>query len=170
MGCIMAFVDDKTGWLGFGKEFEMTTDGGMTWQKLALPEAAGKIAAISLRTAKDGYLLDDNGVLYITTDSGTTWSSRSLGLESPDFKGFGSGPFINEIPQATMRFFDASHGLVVMGLEGNDGMIALRTVDGGATWNEENMPAGFGAPYLSPDGRVLAVNVWNQGVTLFKYE
>jgi photosystem II stability/assembly factor-like uncharacterized protein len=170
MGCILTFADAETGWLGFGAKFQMTTDGGSTWKELALPKDVNKIAAISLRTRMDGYLVDEVGVLHITQDGGKTWSSKSLGLDAPSIMGFGSGPFINETPQAAVRFFDAGHGLVVLGLSGKSSMVALRTADGGKTWKEENLPARLGTPYISRDGKVLAVNKWNDGVILLKHK
>ena len=170
MGCILSFADAKTGWLGFGAKFQMTADGGATWKDLALPKDVTKVAAISLRTPMDGYLVDGNAVLHITKDGGKTWSSQSLGIDNPNILGFGSGPFINETPQAAVRFFDADHGLVVLGLSGKTNMIALRTADGGKTWKEESLPARLGTPYISRDGKVLAVNKWNDGVILLKHK
>jgi photosystem II stability/assembly factor-like uncharacterized protein len=170
-GCILAFADTKTGWIGFGNKFQMTTDGGATWKDLALPKDVSKVAAISLRTATDGYLLDDAGVLYVTQDGGKTWSSKSLGLDNPDIMGFVSGGFVNEIPQAAVRFIDADNGLVVLGLSGKTSMIALQTADGGKTWQEESLPVKlFGAPYISRDGKFVTVNKWGEGTTLLKYE
>jgi photosystem II stability/assembly factor-like uncharacterized protein len=169
-GCILAFADADTGWLGFGNKFEMTTDGGATWEGLALPKDVSKVAAISLRTPTDGYLLDDAGVLHITQDGGKTWSSQSLGLENPGILGFASGPFVNETPQAAVRFIDADRGLIVLGLSGKTVMVALRTADGGKTWKEESLPAKLGTPYISRDGRFLTVNKWGEGITVLKYE
>jgi hypothetical protein len=171
LGCLLAFANPNTGWFGFGAKFQMTTDGGATWNDLAMPKDGLKVAAISLRTPKDGYLIDKEGVLYITQDAGKTWSSKSLGLSTPDIKGFVSGGFVNEIPQAAVRFTDANHGLVVLGLSSRTGMIALRTTDGGKTWKEETLPVEFqGAPYISHDGKFLTVNLWGKGITLLKYE
>jgi photosystem II stability/assembly factor-like uncharacterized protein len=170
MGCILSFANAETGWLGFGNKFEMTADGGKTWTELALPKGVSKVAAISLRTPKDGYLVDEHGVLHITKDGGKTWSSQSLGLDNPTIMGFVSEGFVNEIPQAAVRFSDANHGLVVLGLSGKTSMIAFRTADGGKTWKEESLPAKLGAPYISRDGKFLTVNKWGEGVTLLKYE
>ncbi len=170
-GCILAFSGANTGWFGFGNKFQMTTDGGATWKDLALPKDVSKVAAISLRTPTDGYLIDSNGVLYITQDGGKTWSSQSLGLDNPSIMGFVSGGFVNEIPQAAVRFIDADHGLVVLGLSGKANMITLHTADGGKTWKEENLPAKlFGAPYISRDGKFVTVNKWGEGTILFQYE
>ncbi len=170
MGCILAFADARTGWLGFGDKFEMTTDGGASWKELALPKGASKVAAISLRTPTNGYLLDAAGVLYATQDGGKTWASQSLGLSNPSILGFSSGPFVNETPQAAVRFTDSTHGLVVLGLTGKTSLIALRTADGGKTWKEESLSAELGKPYLSRDGKYLTVNQWGKWVTLLKYE
>jgi photosystem II stability/assembly factor-like uncharacterized protein len=170
MGCILSFADAKTGWLRSGAKLEMTADGGATWKELALPQDVSKVAAISLRTRTDGYLVDGNGVLHITRDGGKTWSSQSLGLDNPSILGFGSGQFINETPQAAVRFTDANHGLVVLGLSGKTSLIALRTADGGKTWKEESLPAELGTPYISRDGKFLTVNQWGKGLTLLKYE
>ena len=170
-GCLVSFVDAKAGLFGFGDKFQMTTDGGATWNELALPEGVSKAAAISLRTPKDGYLIDDKGILHITKDGGKTWSSRSLGLENPSIMGFVSGGFVNEIPQAAVRFVDADNGLVVLGLTGKASMIALRTGDGGKTWTEESLPAKlFGAAYISRDAKFVTLNKWGEGTTLLKYE
>ncbi len=170
-GCIIAFADAKTGWLGFGNKFEMTTDGGATWTGLSLPEGVNKVAAISLRSPVDGYLVDDKGILYITSDGGKSWSSLSLGIENPSIMGFVSGGFVNEIPQTAVRFTDANHGMVVLGLSGKTSMIALLTADGGKTWKEESLPATlFGAPYISRDGKFVTINKWGEGTTVLKYE
>ena len=162
-GCILAFADTETGWVGSGSKFQMTTDGGATWEELVLPEGVGQVAAISLRTPTDGYLVDMDGVLHITQDGGKTWSFQSLGLDDPSIMDL-------ETPLAAVRFFDAENGLVVLGLFGESNMVALRTADGGETWQEENLPVGLGTPYLSRDGRFLAVHQFSKGLTLLKYE
>ena len=169
-GCIIAFADTKTGWAGSVDKFKMTADGGATWEALALPKGVTRVAAISLRTPADGYLVDMEGVLHITQNGGKTWSSKPLGLDAPDILDFASGPFVNTTPQAAVRFSDADHGLVVLGLSGKTSLIALRTADGGATWKEESLPAELGKPYLSRDGKFLTVNQWGKWITLLKYE
>lgn len=172
MASILAFSDEKTGWVswwdGSGYKFKATTDGGKTWNDLTLPKGVTAAAAISLRTPKDGYLLDKNGILYITQDGAKTWTSRSLGLENPVILGFGSGGWINETPEAAIRFTDADNGLVVLGLSGKANITALRTADGGKTWKEESVPAKLGKPFVSRDGRFLTVSKWQVGLTLLK--
>jgi photosystem II stability/assembly factor-like uncharacterized protein len=163
-GCILAFADTETGWVGSGAEFQMTTDGGASWEELVLPESVSEVAAISLRTPTDGYLLDMDVVLHITQDGGKTWSSQSLGLDDPTI-------FPLETPAVAVRFFDAENGLAVLGLFGESEMMALRTADGGETWEEESLPVGLGKPYLSRDGKFLAVQHSSQRLPiLLKYE
>jgi photosystem II stability/assembly factor-like uncharacterized protein len=175
-GCLIAAADAKTVWAGSINKFKKTADGGETWEDLAMPEGVEAAAAISLRTPKDGYLIDMKGALHVTKDGGKTWSSQSLGLDNPKILDFASGFFVNTTPQAAVRFFDAKKGLVVLGLNGESGMIALRTADGGKTWAKESLPGGLGKPYLSRTGRFLTLNIWNDtgkqagGVTLLKYE
>ena len=170
-GCLVAFADDKTGWLGFGNKFDMTTDGGETWTGLTLPENVSRVAAISLRSPSDGYLVDDKGILYITGDGGKTWTSISLGIDNPDIMGFVNDGFVNEIPQAAVRFADADHGVVIIGISGKAGMTALHTDDGGRTWKEESLPVKlFGVPYISRDGKFVTINKWGEGTTVLKYE
>ena len=90
MGCILAFADAKTGVFGFGAKFQMTTDGGATWKELALPKDVSKVAAISLRTPTDGYLVDDKGGDLYPADQGhrdlgdETTPTRQTLLESPN--------------------------------------------------------------------------------------
>ncbi len=166
LASILAFADARTGWVGKGVAFKKTTDGGATWTDLALPKGVTAVAAISLRTPTNGYLLDKSGTLYVTEDGGKTWQSRSLGLNNPAILGFNNDWV--ETPQAAIRFTDASNGLVVLGLEGKSNLIALRTADGGKTWKEESVPAKLGKPFVSRDGRFLTVSKWQDGLTLLK--
>ncbi len=166
LASILAFADARTGWVGKGVAFKKTTDGGSTWTDLTMPKNVTAVAAISLRTPTHGYLLDKSGALYMTEDGGKTWKSCSLGLVNPVILGFNNDWV--ETPQAAIRFTDANHGLVVLGLEGKANIIALRTADGGKTWKEESVPAKLGKPFISRDGKFLTVSKWQDGLTLLK--
>ena len=94
-----------------------------------------------------------------------------MDLENPAVKGFVSEGFVNEIPQAAVRFTDAEDGVAVLGLSGKPGMIAMQTADGGRTWEETGLPVKlFGAPYISRDCRLVTINKWGEGTTVLKYE
>jgi photosystem II stability/assembly factor-like uncharacterized protein len=152
----MSFLDAQTGWIATPSQLGVTTDGGQTWTEVSLPEGVENIAAVSLRTPTDGYLLDSTGILHVTQDGGQSWSSHTLGLDLegrpiPD----------RETASAAVRFFDANHGLVVVHLTGglSSRIVALRTSDGGRTWEQEEVgPASLLiALYLSHDGSVLTI-------------
>jgi photosystem II stability/assembly factor-like uncharacterized protein len=146
----------------------MTTDGGCNMERSCTAQRCHCCSGNSLRTPLDGYLLDKSGTLYITKDGGKSWTSCSLGLKDPVIQGFGSGGWINEPPEAAIRFTDANNGLVVLGLSGKANIVALRTTDGGKSWKEETVPAKPGKPFISRDGRFLTVAKWLEGLTLLK--
>jgi len=77
------FVSGDLGWSSSGPLLERTTDGGRTWQRVALPgpapvalsaphffSAAGGIVAASLPSGK--------GVIYATGDGGAQWRTEPL--------------------------------------------------------------------------------------------
>ena len=152
----LSFLDAQAGWIAAPSQLGATTDGGQTWAEVSLPEGVENIAAVSLRTPADGYLLDNTGTLHVTQDGGQSWSSHSLGL---DLEG---RPIPNrETASAAVRFFDAEHGLVVVHLAGglSSEIVALRTADGGLTWEKEEVMSSslLIALYLSHDGSVLTI-------------
>jgi hypothetical protein len=55
--------------------------------------------------------------------------------------------------------FNAYSGTFVLNRQQGDlaSVIALRTWDGGQTWEQESLPAHPGFPFLSPDGQILTV-------------
>src|SRR4051812_40635777 len=118
-----------------------TADGGATWQKLTIPDAAKldfrDIDAISDKTA---YALSiGNGAasrIYKTTDAGAHWR---LQFTNGDDKAF----------YDAMAFWDEAHGLAISdSIEG--AFIVLMTRDGGSTWTR--VPAGALPPALPNEG------------------
>jgi photosystem II stability/assembly factor-like uncharacterized protein len=155
--CPLSVLDAQTGWAVTGGKLIAMTDGA-TWEEVTLPDGLAKIAAISLRAPGEGYVLDDAGNLYVTLDGGESWSSQTLGLEER----YGEMRLMpsDDLAAAAMRFLDANHGIVVLSLVGGgeSKIVALRTTDGGQTWEEETVPAEIGAPYLTRDGMLLTVS------------
>jgi photosystem II stability/assembly factor-like uncharacterized protein len=152
----LSFLDTQTGWIATADQLGVTTDGGQTWQEVPLPAGVERIAAISLRTPSDGYLLDNAGILYVTQDGGQSWSSHTLGLDL-------EGAIIpsRETASVAVRFSDAERGLVVVHLAGgiSSRLVTLHTTDGGRTWEQEgSMPVSLlVALYLSHDGSTLTI-------------
>jgi photosystem II stability/assembly factor-like uncharacterized protein len=148
-----SFVDARSGWVvsAGAKRLWATTDGAQTWTQVKLPPKIQVIVDVALRTPTDGYLLDRVGTLYVTQDGGQSWTSRSLGL--------GKGAIPRYAHTAAIRFFDAERGIIVLNLQrsGRAFVVAMRTADGGQTWEQEPVPARPGYLYLARDGRTLAV-------------
>jgi photosystem II stability/assembly factor-like uncharacterized protein len=163
--CKVSFIDADTGWVISGLQLRATDDGGTTWNDIALPEGIAKVAAISLRTADEGYLMTSTGVLYKTEDGGTSWSSLPLDLSE-----HGEMELLpSDLPPAAIRFFDTKEGMVVVSLVGGgqSAVLALRTSDGGQTWEEEAVPVDIGVPYLTRDGEFLTVYSFLKSNTIF---
>jgi len=158
-GCKISGVDAKTAFAVQPGRFSVTHDGGMTREMLALPAdlTSREVAAISFRSATEGYLLDGSGTLHATTDGGKTWAA----MPSPDMSPYGEMKVTASegIPYAAIRFLDADNGLMVLSLIGGGAsrVVALRTSDGGKTWTEQVIETKIGIPYLSPDGRFLTI-------------
>ena len=151
----ISFLDEHTGWVASAESRQLwaTGDGGRTWEEIALPQPAGGLVAIALRTANAGYLLDNRGVLFSTRDGGQTWSSQALGVDHESL----SIPVLT--PCAAVRFSDEHCGTVILGLagDGKSEVWAMRTTDGGQSWNHENVPVPIGQFYLTHDGTLLTV-------------
>ncbi len=153
-GChFVSFLDAQTGWAvsAAAKRLWATTDGGQTWAEMMLPPEMQTIVDVRLRTPTDGYVLDHVGALYVTRDGGQSWVAQSMGL--------GSGTIPRYAHTAAIRFFDAERGVIVLNLEqgGKALVLAMRTADGGQTWEQEQVPAHPGYLYLARDGGTLAV-------------
>ncbi len=121
----ISFIDDTNGWVADSTLLFATRDGGQTWTAVTFPKEAQSIAAILLRTASEGYVVGQDGSLYVTADSGKSWTAKPLGLTK---KITTSATF----PVGAIRFANSRNGVVIVGLEDNAGvLVALWTADGG---------------------------------------
>jgi len=149
----ISFADKQAGWAGTAAKLGTTVDGAATWNEATLPEGLDLIAAISQFAPGQGYLLDVAGKLYFTTDNAKSWTSvGELPLDNIkiDSKNY---------PVTAMRFSDTPQGMVVITavVDGKAQVTAFRTRDGGQTWTKEIVPAGYGIPYISRDGKTLTL-------------
>lgn len=166
----LSFLDATTGWAATPGILAGTSDGGQTWQEIALPDGILSIIAIELISPQVGYVLGSSGSLYATTDGGATWTSQA-----PDFL---KDAFVGKMasPLAAIRFTDGQHGMIVLS-RGNadDGFYvwSAYTEDGGTTWREDQVTFERGLPfiYLSRDGSTVTVlnNVAKQ-MTILKFQ
>jgi photosystem II stability/assembly factor-like uncharacterized protein len=155
-GCrILNFVDDNHGWSSLEWNLAATADGAIRWEEVEKAYDMGEIAAISLRTPQDGYVLTHDGILFSTNDGGESWSSNDMGIMDGD-----SGiAYMDGRPAAAMRFLDGENGIIILNLAGagRGELLALHTADGGQTWDRHLLPLNPGAVYLSHDGQYLTV-------------
>ena len=155
----LSFLDDQTGWVSSFEQIFATQDGGQTWTGITSP-TGGVIVSIYVLTKTDVFLLDDIGGLYFSQDWGESWSYHSLdlaeGLKVAGWdEGFGSGTGV-------LAFKDRLNGVVVVNLmDSKTGqiieMVAMRTADGGQTWNAEKILEPYGTLYLKHDGSLLTL-------------
>lgn len=161
----LSFPNQKFGWAATSYKLCSTTDGGTTWTTLEIPEACKQIASVNLISETDGFLLDTLGNLYITADGGTNWSQKSLNLNDNErINGLMSAQ------AAALRFIDADNGLVVF-LNRDNKVKAMRTLDGGSTWNYEALPElNPGYIYLTRDLQTLTIaSASLTEITVLKY-
>jgi photosystem II stability/assembly factor-like uncharacterized protein len=168
----MSFVNENIGWIATQKEYDYsglkfmlgsTLDGGKTWLNVELPEEIEEIVAIYLTTAENGFILDSKSNLYITKDSGKSFSKQAISLPDTHFKSA-------EVPQVALHFSDDNNGLIVY--EGNNLRIAAaRTCDGGKTWVNEPFPdLYYGGLYLSQDGKLLSLTRYGEPIKILEYK
>lgn len=165
----VSFVDASIGWAATAADLNVTADGGQTWTDVTLPAGLNNgIAAIRLRTATDGCVLDNGGTVWSTADAGKTWTSQSLGL------GSGGSLVSGGVAMAAIYCFDASRWIVVAKTSTSEGtaMVAMHTSDGGRTWGREKLSVDarfISSVYLARDGVTLTVSDGHK-VTVFRYE
>lgn len=141
----LSFLDATTGWAAAPSLLGMTADGGETWQEIVLPEGVTTIAAIHLRTPRDGYLLDADGRLFVTSDGGASWSGRALDFTAEALLMRAASPTV------VLRFVDEQRGMIVLPRGSADEGYApwsAYTEDGGASWRLDRLPVEGGLPFL----------------------
>jgi photosystem II stability/assembly factor-like uncharacterized protein len=145
----LSFADANLGWIASPFRIAATNNGAKSWNEFDLPEDSKNIAAICLRTANDGYVLDVTGNLYVTKDAGKTWSKQGVPLEGKPL------PTL-QCPTAAMRFSDANHGIIVAATKGK--IYSYTTADGGKTWTKSLVSdKHFGYLFLNHEGNLLTV-------------
>lgn len=125
------FQDDQRGYIAGGNLYQITTDGGATWNDGALPDfyfdhfhffPDGRGVGV------EGFLAPQQGILWSTADAGASWTQASIttgGLRA-------------------VSFVDSSEGWAV----GDLGQ-TLYTLDGGVTWTPIDRSGTGTAPNLN---------------------
>lgn len=148
----LSFVDAKRGLIASPTLLALTTDGGESWTRLTPPAQLTAIAAIAI-SEEGGALrlrvLDEMGDLWLSVDSGKSWTQAPSPLKDPVMASMTT-------PWAALRFNGAEGVLAAFLDEGVPRGHVYRTRDGGKTWTEEQVEKlQVGTPNLSFDGRTL---------------
>lgn len=164
----MSFADRKTGWIAAPERLASTSDEGYTWNEIALPKEAGSIKAISVWSAHEGCILDNNYTLYFTSDGGETWQNQTMHIESE-----GINKKIPLVPNTAMRFFDKDTGTIIAIATTAEAtkLLEISTADGGKTWTEEEIPVSVfeeSTIFLSRDGNTLTLFDTAEGIRVLK--
>jgi photosystem II stability/assembly factor-like uncharacterized protein len=146
----LSFIDANTGWIANKKEIGFTTDGGNSWTSLTVPENISIISAIWLNSVEEGYILNNKGKLFSTTDGGATWSEKDLGLE---------GMQVVVCPTAALHVTDQNNFQIIAFVSSatDNGCYYFSTSDGGTTWDkkEQIFNGKFGYVHLNREGNLL---------------
>ena len=154
----ISFADENNGWIGTTKNFQSlgsflklgySADGGKKWTAVNLPNDAGDIAAVYLRTQYSGYVLDNLGNLYVTEDGGKSFSKRHINLPGADYS-------IMDFPTIAFTFTDEKNTLIAYNTTSHKLQI-MRSRDGGNTFIKEQIPDmdNYGSVYISRDGKYV---------------
>ncbi|HEY1331246.1 MAG TPA: hypothetical protein VGH10_07210 [Actinomycetota bacterium] len=115
---------------------DVTTDGGSTWTQGALPadvESGSPITCVDGSTcAFLGMDSSGNAVFLETSDGGNNWTSVAGPEQLTD---------ASEIAGASCT--SAASCLALASVSADGSSYAFQTADGGATWSDSELPAGF---------------------------
>ena len=146
-------ADHEHGWIvGKSAVILATSDGGRTWKAQASPippqKHLFKVKAVSATTV---WAVGDWGAIAVTTDGGATWQDRSLQTltirahERPDRQ---ENVVLDDVVLYDVSWPDERHGFVA-----GEFATLLATADGGATWEERELPTDktiFGIHFATP--------------------
>jgi photosystem II stability/assembly factor-like uncharacterized protein len=122
------------------KTLALSKDGGRKWSKVRRPKRV-VISQVDFLSSRTGYLRSSGGRIYFTRNGGRRWRElTSLGTSS-----IGS-----------MSFSDAKRGFVAANVGDPAGRGALRTTDGGRSWQPQ-LVSENGLDSIAASGRNGAV-------------
>jgi len=166
---VIALPNQTAGFVGIGGAgIRMTADRGLTWsQARQFPPADAALALqdlvnLNFVDAQDGWMTrvvkEEDAFEVVaerTTDGGLNWLSEPVTTVMPDAS---HSPSDGWQVISTDHFWDASHGIVVVGLSKNDEATSCQryvTADGGATWSGPTTD-----PCIGLSGNVLQDPTW----------
>lgn len=119
------FISAQRGWALVGNRLLQTNEGGSRWSVAVPPEWTGITPrAISFGTPTTGWVVADNGVMFMTRDSGAHWSRQTADV-------------ISGHNWIAIRALSGTRAIAASA----DGML-VGTNDGGITWTLRSAVAG----------------------------
>lgn len=159
----MSIADKNNIYIGSNKSLGISTDQGMTWQELDIPDGCNNIVGMYFMTPDIGYLLNTDGSLFITKDACETWTKQAIDLS-------GEKIAYSKMPSVAINFQDEDHGMIIYSTMSYK-VYCIRTEDGGKTWEIVAMPkVKCFAPYISRDGRYLTLSSTIKKICLYELE
>lgn len=123
----MVFSGASNGWvLGkgdyyYGGRVFATTDGGMNWVEQTLPTTYGNVQDIFFLDNQNGWIVGENGLVFRTSNGGSTWQDKSItGGDVPSFY------FVS--------FSSLTQGIALGRSSYYYGFAIAQTTDGGDNW------------------------------------
>lgn len=158
----LSFADARRGAIASHADVGVTRDGGKSWSGVRRPAGMGELAGLSL--SRDGSvlvlrILDSEGRMWASRDSGATWVAVPTPLQHPLFE-FAGGP------RSALRFPSATEGVLVAILEEDELPVGrvYRTLDGGASWTEEQVEGGLWPSPIAISSDATVITSLDRGV------
>lgn len=167
----------------------LTTTHGQSWQKAEVPESSQAIGALSMLSAKEGFIATDMAgamgsesmVVEETANGGSTWvtlpSSYSSTMAQTGAKPASPHPIPFGGDKSGMTWTSTEDGWITGGIAGSahENAVVLKTRDGGADWYPVSLPAADGAPdwalppqFFGQLRGIMAVQVDNAELSIYR--
>jgi photosystem II stability/assembly factor-like uncharacterized protein len=156
------FTSAERGWIaGDNGYLAWTADGGRNWTKQDIGTTES-INEIYFRNDDNGYLVAGRK-MFVTKDAGRSWQEIVI---------FRAGEFGKNVPDfLSIRFADKKRGIVIGSLLNSQGNVvdslAMRTEDGGETWERILVPSKKELYHLDFVGSSKCWIVGDDGLILY---
>ncbi len=166
-GKSVSFSDDVSGWISSKFWLGETSDGGQHWTDVPLQSKNALIESICHQGQGKGFVLTSDGALLRTDNGGKEWQTVSTPFPKDDAFTPGYG---KNTQGAAIQCRQGKLIAAVAGKKNGKAVLIIKTsLDGGVTWNREDviklaseplsvtMDHGANISLLTPDKRVILI-------------